>query len=801
MSRRSSWHLARMALLLAMSAIEPFDRGYGEEIKGEQTLFLEVTVNGTSTNLIAEFRLRAHDRLATRKSELTDIGLKPDPRAAAADGLLDLDQLPGVTYSYDKASQTVRIEALASSQLPHRMDARANTLRGTITPDLDATRRASGVVLNYFAFGTTDTAFGQNIAPVGRRSAASVTLDGRLFGDYGVVAQSAIVGATPQENGDAIRLNTTWSYADADSLVTYRAGDVISGGLTWTRPIRLGGIEAQRSFSLRPDLVTMPLPAFSGTAAVPSSVDVFVNSVRTFSQQIPAGPFEITNLPVVSGAGTQSLVVRDATGRESVTSQPFYATPKLLREGLYDFSVESGFRRYGFGVASDDYDGDLVASASLRGGITDALTVEGHAEGGAGLANAGIGTVFPLAAAGVGSIALAGSTTEATQGGQAAASIEYDLGVARFFARGQQTFGNYTDLAAAASNVKLSGLPATLNVQPPRQLYQTALTIPFAANASSLALSFTHLRGEFDLKEDVLGVTYTRSVFRDASMFVNGFKDLGPSHNLGILAGITFALRPDISARADISANNGSVVGGVELIKTQPQEPDTYGWRLRDREGDVADRAASLSYRTQDVRIAVGAQQFGPSSQATGEVEGAIAAINGGVFLTNRIDDAFAVVDAGAPGVDVTYENRPAGRTNEQGQLLVPRLHANDTSWLTIDPNSLPVDAVVPRTKIAVKPSDRGAVVADFGVTTGGNQVLVTLRDALGHDIPVGSRVTVEGTDQTLPVGYDGKVYLQKAARDVALRVERSDKGSCRATLTLAEHPNNRLASQEAICR
>jgi outer membrane usher protein len=159
MSRRSSWHLARMALLLAMSAIEPFDRGYGEEIKGEQTLFLEVTVNGTSTNLIAEFRLRAHDRLATRKSELTDIGLKPDPRAAAADGLLDLDQLPGVTYSYDKASQTVRIEALASSQLPHRMDARANTLRGTITPDLDATRRASGVVLNYFAFGTTDTAF------------------------------------------------------------------------------------------------------------------------------------------------------------------------------------------------------------------------------------------------------------------------------------------------------------------------------------------------------------------------------------------------------------------------------------------------------------------------------------------------------------------------------------------------------------------------------------------------------------------------------------------------------------------
>jgi outer membrane usher protein len=444
---------------------------------------------------------------------------------------------------------------------------------------------------------------------------------------------------------------------------------------------------------------------------------------------------------------------------------------------------------------------NLVASGTLRGGITDALTVESHAEGGAGIANAGIGTVFPLAAAGVGSIAVAGSTKDDTQGVQVAASFEFDLGVARFFVRGQQTFGNYTDLAAAASNTRLSGLPVTLNVQPPRQLYQSALTIPFAANAASLALSFTHLRGDFDLREDVLGVTYTRSVFRDASVFVNGFKDFGPSHNLGLLAGLTFALRPDVSARADVSANNGSTVGGVELVKTQSQDPDSYGWRLRDREGDVADRAASLSYRTPYARMAVGAQQFGQSSQATGEVEGAIAAVNGGVFLTNRIDDAFAVVDAGAPAVDVTYENRPAGRTNDQGQLLVPRLRANETSWLSIDPNSLPVNAVVPRTKIAVMPSDRGAVVADFGVTTGGNQVLVTLHDELGRDIPVGSRVTVEGTDQTLTVGYDGKVYLQKAARDIALRVERSDKGSCRATLAVAEHPNNGLVTQGAVCR
>jgi outer membrane usher protein FimD/PapC len=28
----------------------------------------------------------------------------------------------------------------------------------------------------------------------------------------------------------------------------------------WTRPVRLGGIQVQRDFSIRPDLVTLPLP-------------------------------------------------------------------------------------------------------------------------------------------------------------------------------------------------------------------------------------------------------------------------------------------------------------------------------------------------------------------------------------------------------------------------------------------------------------------------------------------------------------------------------------------------------------
>jgi NAD(P)-dependent dehydrogenase (short-subunit alcohol dehydrogenase family) len=50
--------------------------------------------------------------------------------------------------------------------------------------------------------------------------------------------------------------------------------------------------------------------------------------------------------------------------------------------------------------------------------------------------------------------------------------------------------------------------------------------------------------------------------------------------------------------------------------------------------------------------------------------EGAAVVAGGGVFLGNRIDDSFAVVDAGAPGVAVDYENRFAGKTDSSGKLL-----------------------------------------------------------------------------------------------------------------------------------
>src|SRR5262249_39829122 len=154
--------------------------------------------------------------------------------------------------------------------------------------------------LNYLLFGTTQKFIDLLGFPINQRGTASAALDARIFSPFGVVSQTGIIGVDTPTAAGSVRLDTTWMLSDPRSLVTYRAGDLISGGLTWTRPVRLAGVQIQRSFSLRPDLITMPLPQFGGTAAVPSTLDVYVNNVRTFSQSIPGGPFEISNIPVFS---------------------------------------------------------------------------------------------------------------------------------------------------------------------------------------------------------------------------------------------------------------------------------------------------------------------------------------------------------------------------------------------------------------------------------------------------------------------------------------------------------------------
>jgi outer membrane usher protein len=71
----------------------------------------EAFINGVSTGLIGAFRLNADGSLSLAADELRGLGLIPDRRALAADGTIDLNRLPNVTYAYDEPAQAIRFTA------------------------------------------------------------------------------------------------------------------------------------------------------------------------------------------------------------------------------------------------------------------------------------------------------------------------------------------------------------------------------------------------------------------------------------------------------------------------------------------------------------------------------------------------------------------------------------------------------------------------------------------------------------------------------------------------------------------
>ena len=675
-----------------------------------------------------------------------------------------------------------------------------------------ALRSDYGGVLNYtlFSAGSGQWAPGSLLF-----SGSSATLDARAFSPFGTLSQSAILRTAFNNRFDALRLDTAFSYSDRETLTTYRAGDAINGGLAWTRPIRIGGLQAQRSFGLRPDLVTLPLPSASGSAAVPSTVDVFVNNVRTSSQEVESGPYRISNLSATTGSGNARVVLRDASGRETVTDLPFYVSSKMLAPGLFDFSMEAGAPRLSYGTTADTYGKTFVASASGRRGVLDWLTLEGHAEAGAGLWNAGAGAVIRTGSFGVASGALAASDYGGKLGLQSYVAYETGIWGLTVQLSSQRTFGPYDDLASVTARLQHRYVGRSAEFGGRTLVHQPGMDsrhrphVVVAQRAPSQGTRpildrFTIAVRPLDTQRKLhpprrcLGQGLKRSV----RILVAGV--CVQCHRLRYrLHGRQRPQELRISGRP-FDPDRGRGIGIVRRLKGQErhqfdlrrrqalaQQPGSFGWRAHDSEGATPDRSASIGYRSDYARVEAGVRQYGRNSSATAEIEGAVVTMGNGVFLANRIDDSFAVIETGMPGVEVFQENRSVGFTDSDGRALVTGLRSYQKNKIAIDTRNLPVDADVSTTQDIVVPADRSGVRVNFGVRTNTSAAILVLTGPDGQPMPAGSEGKVEGGERFV-VGYDGRAWVKGLAAQNTVSVE-LPAGECHGAFAYSSRANEQV--------
>ncbi len=745
-----------------------------------QRLLLELQVNGHSTGKIGEFTLRDGALLARRR-ELQDLGFRvPDSLAVGSDDLIALSDLSGVTWRLDQASQMLYVSIANDRLLP-----------ALLHPDgrdggVVALESGTGAMLNYDITGTgTD-----------RQKVASGLFDLRAFSRWGVASSGllAYAGGGPGGPGttSAIRLDSNYTISDPDTLRRYRLGDFITGGLSWTRPVRFGGAQVTSDFSMRPDLVTFPLPLVSGSAAVPSTVDVLANGTRLFSRQVEAGPFEIPQLPVVTGAGTISVTLTNALGRQVVATLPFYASSALLAPGLQTFSVQAGAVRRNWGVLSNDY-GKYAATATWRRGLSPAVTVEASAEGTAGTFMAGGGLVVNVGNLAVFNVAAATSTGSGGTGTQLSAGVQR-LGTVFSFGASVSVAGHdFRDVAAingdpvprlrvnASAGLSLGRFGsvgvAYAGVDRDTAPSPVRLYVPPGSALAPNASSGDVINFQPAQHTHVLSASYSVQV-RNMSIYVTGFHDYANNGSSGIAAGLTIPL----GTRSSVSASVGGGSGGGYRQVQASQSPVTigdWGYQVFGSDGNVSHEFAQLQYKSPWALLTAGADRIDGQTALRLESQGAISFVDGGLFASNTIEDSFAVVDTNRlEHVRVLYENRDAGRTNSAGRLLVPDLRSFDVNRIGIDPTDIPPDAAIAFTTREVRPQDRSGVVVRFPVQIS-HGALLRLVDEAGMPMAVGSTARLRATGTTVPVGYDGNAYVLDLDAHNELDVGRPDGRRC----------------------
>ena len=600
-------------------------------------------------------------------------------------------------------------------------------------------------------------------------NAAFGFLDAGVSGAWGLIGSTAVVQST---GSNIVRLDSYYQRDWPGERIRLVIGDAVTRATEWHLPVRFAGIRIGTDFALQPTLVAFPVPSLSGSATMPSAIDL-ASAAGSQTLAVQPGAFAIDYQPVFSGAGEVTMTITDITGLSRRVTQSFYTSARLLRPGLADFSLEAGLVRENYGIASFDY-GDPFAAGFMRLGLSRTLTIGGRIEVSPGVQTGGLGLGWVLSP--VGEFGLAGAVSDSAlgKGSLWRAQFQRLAPTHAFTVSYQWDNGRFAQIGD-------TGLEARLVRQPRHEL---ALSGSLAlgplgdvilghlesrtASGQSFRTTSLGLAGNLDSAFYNLGIRRTRIAEQtDNGAFLSVSMPLGPRRSASfradsdrVIAMTALAPPTDRGAgyqlAAGYDARSGKpVIGVLSLIRTNAGDIELAGDRNGGGEG---------------IRISA---------------RGALTAIGGKVVATPRLENAFALIELDSEEeVTLYFENRPVvARGGKDRTAIISGLQPYAENRIAIDVESLPITAEVEVAEKLVVPGFRQAVRVGFGGATQ-NAVSVLLVDRDGVPLAAGLEVRL-GERFAGSTGYDGMVFLPDLAGGERLAV--SGKGlRCEAQIPSA---------------
>ncbi|WP_232048154.1 fimbria/pilus outer membrane usher protein [Rickettsia conorii] len=321
------------------------------EIAGESELMVSLEVNYTETDILPTIVQNAQGHYLIPLEYIEHFDVQEDYLKQGLVNYHDtayiIDLLEGTKYDLNFENLDLNITFPAEKMQPQSFDASGGPMKNVDT------KLISGVYLNYYVTlsPNDDINYLAGVEELNYFTENGVYSHSFLFQTEAVKPNFSKITNTTKNQNKFTRLDTNWTYENVDKMTNWWVGDnSITKVSSWSNSTRFAGIQYATNFVVRPNLVTYPLLDFRGKSELPSSIEIFSNSIPIYNAKAHMGDFDITNIPVITGRGDLIVKTQGITGKVQTITMPYYASPSLLRPGLSHFSYEAGFQRQDFTI-------------------------------------------------------------------------------------------------------------------------------------------------------------------------------------------------------------------------------------------------------------------------------------------------------------------------------------------------------------------------------------------------------------------------------------------------------------------
>ena len=562
-------------------------------------------------------------------------------------------------------------------------------------------------------------------------------------------------------------------YDRPDDLLRFELGDVEALGTDFQSPGETLGLSIERSSAkLAPGSVISPTAGSAFKLDRPSDVDVIINGTVVKHLHLEAGPYDLTDIALRSGANDIVLKITDDTGVSRSQSFTTFFDGALLATDESQWAMTGGVPSF---TANDErvYRSGIVTGAvHYRRGLTNTLTgeVQMQADTEGGEAGSRILTALPLGFASLGG-AVSLSKAGTGFGGRAAWTLANTRLLMRGSRTGRESIGLSADFRSATFRQPGQYLATAGDVIYPQYdyswrfdgTYSAPITDTISASlsghyafanraAAARPYTFTGDRYALDLSLSApLMETMTGSVtvgYANDAQFGSG-SDAGALH-----AGFRISLRPDEhtqisssaetrSKTADLSATTERHFGGdqwtgaVNVSENGGNDTGALGAAV----GYAGNRLeARLSQRAGFSGIAAGDPSLPVSNQRTSLRLGSAIAFADGHFAIGAPirGNGFAIVyphkSIAGKHITVGDPGSPRASSDWLGPALVRDLPAYAPSSLPVDVADLPVGYSLGQGAFDVVAPLRGGYALEVG-SSASVSAYGTLQNAAGEPI------------------------------------------------------------------